>query len=37
MIVFRDLQQSEGRIALPTEWHGDKDRSEVKHIYNYNE
>ena len=29
LTVFRDLQQVEGRPSAPTEWKGEKDKTEV--------
>ncbi|CAF4488318.1 unnamed protein product, partial [Rotaria magnacalcarata] len=29
LTVFRDLQQVEGRPNLPTEWNGEKEKTEV--------
>jgi len=26
--VFRDLQQSEGKPGVPTEWNGEKDKAK---------
>jgi len=28
LTVFRDLQQSEGRPGVPTEWNGEKDKTK---------
>ncbi len=30
LTVFRDLQQSEGRPNVPTEWNGEKDRNRTE-------
>lgn len=30
MTVFRDVQQSEGRPGIPTEWNGEKDESRAE-------
>lgn len=30
MTVFRDVQQSEGRPGIPTEWNGEKDKAKAE-------
>jgi hypothetical protein len=32
LTVFRDIQQSEGRPGIPTEWNGEKDRTRAEVI-----